>query len=70
MYNPENNNEVLTKEEYNELPVFYCKNCFSLKIMILDDTMDYCDECGCTDIGTTDIKSWKDLCNNKYGISK
>lgn len=34
-----------TKEEYNNVPVKYCKRCLSLAIVGLDD-LEYCDKCG------------------------
>lgn len=52
---------------YNNEPVVYCKHCLSLKIMILDDNIDYCDDCGCTDTETTDITSWENMYKAKYG---
>lgn len=58
--------EELHKEDYNAEPVVYCKNCLSLRIMTLDN-MDYCDECGCTDLDTTDIASWEKIYEKKYG---
>lgn len=58
--------EELHKEDYNAEPVVYCKNCLSLRIMTLDN-MDYCDECGCTDLDTTDIVSWEKMYEKKYG---
>lgn len=60
-----------TKEEpcndFNSEPVVYCSHCLSLKIMKLDDNVDFCDNCGSTDTETTDIESWKRLYENKYG---
>lgn len=53
-------------EDYNDIPVSYCKRCLSLRIMAFDGG-DYCDECGCTDIGTTDISSWEKMYEEKYG---
>lgn len=57
--------EKLTKEEYNSIPVMYCKQCRSLKIMQSD--YDYCDQCGCTDIEETDINTWENLYESMYG---
>ena len=45
----------------------YCKKCLSLKIMSLNDDIDYCDECGCTDTDSTDIETWRELYRKKYG---
>lgn len=58
--------EELHKEDYNSEPVVYCKNCLSLKIMVLDD-IDYCDDCGCTNLDSTDIESWNKMYEKKYG---
>lgn len=56
-------------EDYDAIPVVYCKNCLSLKIMIWGDTVDYCDECGCTDTDSTNITSWKEMYSKRYGKS-
>lgn len=54
--------------KYNSIPVFYCKNCLSLRIRgIEDEDSDYCDECGSTDIGTMLIEDWEKLYEEKYG---
>lgn len=63
----DNTMEEPSREDYNSIPVVYCKNCLSLKIMILNDTVDYCDECGCTDMDSTDITSWRMMYEKKYG---
>lgn len=49
--------------EYNEEPVFYCKNCLSLSIRHVHNINDseYCDKCGSTNIETTSIKEWEEL---------
>lgn len=52
---------------YNTLPVFYCSKCLSLRIMVLDEDTDYCDDCGCTDIESTNIDSWTDKYIKKFG---
>lgn len=59
--------EQLSKSEYNAEPVVYCKNCLSLKIRVLEDNIDYCDECGCTDTNTANITLWEEMYKNKYG---
>lgn len=61
--------ENQSKKEYNEIPVVYCKNCLSLKIIVLDDTVEYCDKCGCTDMASTDIDTWEKMYKEKYGKS-
>lgn len=55
------------EEDYNSEPVFYCKKCLSLKIMAFDESSDYCDACGSTDIGTAHIEEWKYMYKSKYG---
>lgn len=52
--------------DYNLEPVVYCKNCLSLRIMILDENTDYCDKCGCTDLESTDILTWEKMYEKKY----
>jgi hypothetical protein len=59
------NNTNLNKEDYNNIPVAYCKHCLSLKIMAVDGNLDYCDDCGCTDIGFVHINDWELLKNSK-----
>lgn len=59
--------EKLTVEEYNSIPVYYCRNCLSLKIIELSDSIDYCDKCGSTEINTTSIEEWEKLYQKKYG---
>lgn len=54
-------------EDYDNIPVTYCKRCLSLRIITLNDDMDYCDECGNTDMGTTDIHSWRKMYKETYG---
>lgn len=54
------------KEELDATePVFFCKHCFSLKVMNLDPVgpdLDYCDECGSTDIAVApNIKEYLKL---------
>lgn len=51
-----------TKEEYNKIPVYYCKNCGSLKIMTMPGLSDdYCDDCGSTNISKAHIEAWLEL---------
>lgn len=66
MGNLSSTEDFFLKEEYDRVPVVYCKNCLSLKVMILGDDLDYCDDCGCTDTDSTDIETWKEMYKNKY----
>lgn len=61
---------AIKKEEYNNIPVHYCKGCLSLKVMGvagLEDTC-YCDECGDTNIEQASIEEWQELYKSKYGF--
>lgn len=57
--------------EYNDIPVHYCKSCLSLRIKTVteDSDLDYCDECGCTDIDTTNIAVWENIYKDRYGFN-
>lgn len=56
--------------EYNSEPVFYCKNCLSLKIRIVPGLKDaeFCDECNSVNIGQCSIDEWRTLYKDKYGF--
>ena len=49
-------------------PVYYCKNCLSLRIRDVEhlSNSEYCDECGSTDVGTTSIEEWDTLYKERY----
>lgn len=55
----------VTKESYDLEPVFYCADCLSLRVLSIGN-IDYCDECGSTEIAQTDIHSWEALYKEKY----
>lgn len=59
----------MAKEDYNEEPVFFCKSCLSLKIktVAIGSDLDYCDECGSTDIGESHIEEWSRLYRERHG---
>ena len=58
------------KKEFNDEPVFYCKNCLSLKIKTVPGMieLDYCDDCGSTDISKTNIETWRQLYKDRFGF--
>lgn len=58
--------EILKPENYNDEPIFYCKNCLSLRIRGIDD-FEYCDVCSSTNIGQCSIKEWEDLYQARFG---
>lgn len=62
----------MIEQDYNSEPVFYCKHCLSLNIKSVDDSidadnLDFCDECGSTEIDKTDIYTWEKMYEQKYG---
>lgn len=50
---------------YNEEPVYYCKDCLSLKIRSAED-QDFCDKCGSANIGIASIFEWQQMYDEKY----
>lgn len=57
------------KQEYNAEPVFYCEHCLSLKVMVLDQAINYCEDCGSTETQEAHIDEWDELYKNRYGKS-
>lgn len=68
------------KQQYDTLPVIYCKSCLSLRIEnYLSDVnkypeeegiineYDYCNNCGATDLGTCSITEYQELYKQRYG---
>lgn len=57
-------------KEFNNEPVFYCKHCLSLRIKAVPGMkdLDYCDECGATDIAQTDIETWEKMYKERFGF--
>lgn len=58
--------------EYNEENVYYCKECLSLAIIDIKDdngniSLSFCNNCGRTDIESTDIFTWEKMYREKYG---
>lgn len=59
------------RTDYDEVPVLYCRHCLSLRVKSMDeehdeDFLEYCDECGSTDIDETDIHTWGKMYEQKY----
>jgi hypothetical protein len=52
--------------EYNDIPVYYCTQCLSLRI-IGAGWDNFCDECNSTDIAQTNIFDWEKLYEQRYG---
>ena len=60
-----------SKEEYNDVPVYYCTECLSLAIMNISTSEEacYCDKCGCTSVAEAHINDWEKLYKDKYGVT-
>lgn len=52
--------------EYNAVPVVYCADCLSLKILAVDG-IDYCEKCGSTNTKEANIFDWEKMYAAKYG---
>jgi hypothetical protein len=48
-------------DNYDSIPVFYCKRCKSLLILSDPEVGDYCQTCGSTEIGTALIDQYLKL---------
>lgn len=54
--------------DYNAIPVFYCKKCLSLVIVIESELdMDFCKNCGSTDIGQATLEEYDKLYEERFG---
>lgn len=56
------------KDEYNKIPINYCKDCLSPKIMFVEglENSEYCDDCNSTNVATATIEEWDKLYLAKY----
>lgn len=55
-------------DDYNSEPVTFCSKCYSLKVKYEDSLgLDYCMDCGCSDVTTSSIEEWERLYESKYG---
>ena len=55
-------------DEYNAVPVVYCADCLSLKILTVDG-IDYCEKCGSTNTKEANIFDWEKMYAAKYAES-
>ena len=62
-------NNTQNHNEFDLEPVSYCPKCYSLKIGYVPgvEGMEYCMDCGCLDIASTDIYEWEKLYEERYG---
>jgi len=64
----ETSENLISKMDELEDPVFYCQHCLNLKIMQAEKTNQcYCGVCGNLDILLTDISDWETKYINRYG---
>jgi hypothetical protein len=57
--------EKLTKEDFEAIPVHYCKRCLSLAIIGVAG-MEFCNKCGATNIEETSNAEWDKLYEGKF----
>lgn len=55
-----------SKIDYNGEPIYYCKHCLSLHIMD-GDFVDYCNNCGSTDVDTATLEEYDELHLKRFG---
>jgi hypothetical protein len=72
-------NMITKKQDYNNVPVTYCKTCLKLHIKEVSFPKDgaistkdkavvpYCVDCGNTDLAEAHITEWEDMYEEKYG---
>jgi hypothetical protein len=69
-------NMITKKQDYNNVPVTYCKTCLKLHIKEVtfpketgssQAVVPYCVDCGNTDLGQTHITEWEDMYEEEYG---
>lgn len=63
----------MIKENYNDVPVEFCKNaaCCSLAIVEDEDGLVFCRDCGCTKTDKAHIDKWAEyyfMAHGKYLI--
>jgi RNase P subunit RPR2 len=71
-------NMITKKQDYNNVPVTYCKTCLKLHVKDVTFQKDgarnlekavvtYCVDCGNTDLEEAHISEWEDMYEEKYG---
>ena len=54
--------------DYDSEPIVFCAKCFSPKIKHEDSIdIDYCGDCGCSDVREASVYEWESLYERKYG---
>ncbi len=60
------------RNSFNDDPITYCKTCLSIAVKITSvdkQKVDYCSNCGNTDIGVSHISEWSDSFEDKHGYN-
>jgi len=59
----------MTKEDYDNEPVYYCKQCLSLNIRQFPNLPDrwYCGDCGTSETAEASFDEWKEMYRKRYG---
>lgn len=64
---------ITKKQDYNNVPIFFCKSCIKIKIKEVDlnkskgTKVSYCGDCGSTDIDESHITEWEERYVDRYG---
>lgn len=61
----EDNKLTNKHDKYNAIPVVYCSDCLSIKISTIDG-IDYCEDCGSTNMKEANIFDWEKMYKAKY----
>lgn len=61
---------MVESNDYSNEPVFYCKSCLSLGVKTVASglDLDYCSDCGSTDIAQAHVEEWQKLYRKRYGF--
>jgi len=54
-------------QQYDILPVYFCKQCLSLNLQDGEDGV-VCEDCGGEESSKTTINCWEDMFIEKYGV--
>lgn len=64
----------MTKEDYNNIPVHYCKGCLFIgnteTVNVNDEEIEYCPQCGSTEFSDCHIDEWERRFEFKYKQGK
>lgn len=62
----------MRNNEYDDIPVVYCKQCLSLDNSVSVDMdgkkVHYCRHCGCSETGKALIERWDEMFEQRYNL--